>query len=39
VRACVFGEEDKLRGIAENIIIGQTIPCGTGLVSLEMKKE
>jgi DNA-directed RNA polymerase subunit A' len=37
VRACVFGEEDKLRGVAENIIIGQTIPCGTGRVSLEMK--
>ena len=39
VHACVYGEEDKLRGIAENIIIGQTIPCGTGIVSLVMKTE
>jgi DNA-directed RNA polymerase subunit A" len=39
VHACVFGEEDKLSGVAENIIIGQTIPCGTGRVSLVMKGE
>ncbi len=39
VHACVFGEEDKLSGIAENIIIGQTIPCGTGRVSLVMKSD
>ncbi len=37
LRACVKGEEDKLRGITENIIIGQTIPCGTGKVKLEME--
>jgi DNA-directed RNA polymerase subunit A' len=39
LRACVYGEEDLLRGIAENIIIGQTIPCGTGTVKLEMELE
>lgn len=39
LNACVHGESDKLRGIAENIIIGQTIPCGTGKVKLEMKLE
>lgn len=37
--ACVHGEEDKLKGIAENIIIGQTVPCGTGKVELEMEIE
>ncbi len=36
INACIKGEEDKLRGITENIIIGQTIPCGTGEVELEM---
>ncbi len=39
VHACVFGEEDKLTGVAENIIIGQTIPCGTGKVALVMKRD
>ncbi|MBU1196933.1 DNA-directed RNA polymerase subunit A' [Candidatus Micrarchaeota archaeon] len=37
VSACVSGETDYLRGIAENIIIGQTIPCGTGKVQVVMK--
>ena len=36
IGACILGEEDLLRGVAENIIIGQTIPCGTGKVKLEM---
>ncbi|MFQ5406328.1 MAG: DNA-directed RNA polymerase subunit A' [Candidatus Micrarchaeia archaeon] len=36
INACLHGEEDKLSGIAENIIIGQTIPCGTGNITLEM---
>ncbi|NYZ77780.1 DNA-directed RNA polymerase subunit A' [Candidatus Micrarchaeota archaeon] len=39
VNACVYGEEDKLRGVAENIIIGQTIPCGTGRVKLVMQTD
>ncbi|HIH20130.1 TPA: DNA-directed RNA polymerase subunit A' [Candidatus Micrarchaeota archaeon] len=37
LHACIYGEEDDLKGIAENIIIGQTIPAGTGIVKLEMK--
>ncbi|MFH1106548.1 MAG: DNA-directed RNA polymerase subunit A' [Candidatus Micrarchaeota archaeon] len=37
VNASVGGETDRLRGIAENIIIGQTIPCGTGKVKVVMK--
>ncbi|MFH1057015.1 MAG: DNA-directed RNA polymerase subunit A' [Candidatus Micrarchaeota archaeon] len=37
LNACIYGEEDELKGIAENIIIGQTIPAGTGKVKLQMK--
>ncbi|PIN95982.1 hypothetical protein COX86_00800 [Candidatus Micrarchaeota archaeon CG_4_10_14_0_2_um_filter_60_11] len=37
VNACAREESDKLTGITENIIIGQTIPCGTGTVKLEME--
>ncbi len=37
VNACIRGEKDNLNGITENIIIGQTIPCGTGEVDLEMQ--
>lgn len=36
VNACVANDSDDLTGIAENIIIGQTIPCGTGQVDLVM---
>ncbi len=32
--AAVFGEVDELRGVIENIIIGQPIPLGTGMVTL-----
>jgi len=34
INAAVSGEEDKLIGVTENIIIGQTIPVGTGVVRL-----
>ena len=37
LNACVHGEVDRLQGITENIIIGQTLPCGTGKVKLEME--
>ncbi|MFH1779698.1 MAG: DNA-directed RNA polymerase subunit A' [Candidatus Micrarchaeota archaeon] len=37
LNACVHGEVDNLSGVAENIIVGQTIPCGTGKVNLEYK--
>ncbi len=37
--ACIKGEKDPLTGVAENIIVGQTIPCGTGRVKLEMSIE
>lgn len=37
ISAAVHGEDDKLIGVTENIIIGQTVPVGTGLVKLKMK--
>lgn len=30
IRAALEGKEDKLRGLKENVIIGKTIPAGTG---------
>ena len=35
--ACIRGERDGLDGIVENIIIGSTIPLGTGSVELAMQ--
>ncbi len=37
--ACTRGEKDKLDGIIENVIAGQPIPLGTGLVELVMRRE
>ncbi|MEM3875550.1 MAG: hypothetical protein QXP35_00565, partial [Candidatus Micrarchaeaceae archaeon] len=37
INAAVFGEEDKLRGVAENILIGKQIQVGTGRVKLVIK--
>jgi DNA-directed RNA polymerase subunit A'' len=37
VNASIKGESDNLVGVTENIIIGQTVPIGTGLVRLKMK--
>ncbi len=34
VNASIKGEEDHLRGVTENIIIGQVVPIGTGRVRL-----
>jgi DNA-directed RNA polymerase subunit A" len=37
LESSVRGEVDRLRGITENVIIGQVIPVGTGIVDLIMK--
>jgi len=37
INACTHGEVDPLRGVAENLIVGQIIPAGTGTVKLVMK--
>ena len=36
IQASILGEEDKLLGITENVIIGQSIPLGTGAIDLFM---
>jgi DNA-directed RNA polymerase subunit A" len=37
VNASAIAEEDKLIGVTENILIGQTVPVGTGRIRLAMK--
>ncbi|VVB51312.1 DNA-directed RNA polymerase subunit A'' [uncultured archaeon] len=37
LNAAIYGEVDTLRGVAENIIIGQSVPVGTGTVELGIK--
>ncbi|MCK4435977.1 DNA-directed RNA polymerase subunit A'', partial [Candidatus Bathyarchaeota archaeon] len=36
VDAAIQGEADPLQGVTENVIVGQSIPIGTGLVNLYM---
>ena len=36
VEAAIMGESDPLKGVTENVIVGQSIPIGTGLVDLYM---
>jgi DNA-directed RNA polymerase beta' subunit len=36
VEAAIKGESDPLKGVTENVIVGQSIPIGTGLVELYM---
>jgi len=37
LNAAIYGEVDNLGGVAENIIIGQPIPIGTGTVKLAVR--
>jgi len=37
INAAIHGEEDKLAGVTENILIGQPVPLGSGRVKLMMK--
>ncbi|MBS7246699.1 MAG: DNA-directed RNA polymerase subunit A'' [Candidatus Jordarchaeales archaeon] len=39
IEASVKGEIDRLRGVTENVIIGQVIPVGTGAVELLIYRE
>jgi len=36
ISAAIKGESDPLKGVTENVIVGQAIPIGTGLVDLYM---
>ena len=37
LRAAILGEEDKLDGVAENVIVGQPITQGTGAVDVKYR--
>lgn len=37
INAAIRGEEDQLSGVTENILIGQPVPLGSGVVRLRMK--
>ncbi len=39
VNAASFSEDEKLVGVTENIIVGQTVPVGTGKIKLTMKSK
>jgi len=39
INAAAKAEDDNLIGVTENIIVGQTVPVGTGNVKLAMKDE
>ncbi|MGC9132775.1 MAG: DNA-directed RNA polymerase subunit A'', partial [Candidatus Micrarchaeia archaeon] len=39
MNAAATGEVDRLTGVTENIIIGQEVPVGTGMVKLMVPKE
>ena len=36
VDAAIKGTRDTLRGVAENVIVGQQVPMGTGLIEVYM---
>ncbi len=37
INAAAFGEQDRLNGVTENILIGKQIPLGTGSIKLAVK--
>jgi len=39
INASAFSEEEKLIGVTENIIVGQTVPVGTGKIKLVMRSK
>jgi len=39
INASAFAEEEKLIGVTENIIVGQTVPVGTGKIRLVVKRK
>ena len=36
-KASLEGQVESLRGVTENVIVGATVPVGTGMVDLYMK--
>ena len=38
-KAAIFGELDKLNGVSSNIMFGQEVPCGTGMIDVLFDEE
>jgi DNA-directed RNA polymerase beta' subunit len=38
-KAAIFGELDKMDGVSSNIMFGQEVPCGTGMVEVLFDEE
>ena len=39
IKAGIFGEKDNLNGVSSNIMLGQTIPSGTGFTDISSDEE
>ena len=39
IKASIFGEKDNLTGVSSNIMLGQTIPSGTGFTEILLDEE
>jgi DNA-directed RNA polymerase II subunit RPB1 len=39
MKAAAFGEEDTMRGVSANIMMGQIAPCGTGVMDVMLDEE
>ena len=39
LKAALFSELDTLNGVSSNIMVGQTVPCGTGYFDLELDED
>jgi DNA-directed RNA polymerase II subunit RPB1 len=39
IKSSIFGEKDKLQGVSSNIMMGQTIPCGTGMCDILLDED
>ena len=39
IKAGIFGERDNLTGVSSNIMLGQTIPSGTGFTDILLDEE
>ena len=39
IKASIFGEKDNLKGVSSNIMLGQTIPSGTGFTEVLLDEE
>ena len=39
IKSSIFGEKDKLLGVSSNIMMGQNVPCGTGMCDILLDED